>query len=336
MDKSDIRWQLVEETTDSDAASPGQRLRAARERIGWSLEWVADELKLPPQRLAELEADEFAGFGPPVFVRGYLRRTAILLGVPPEEVLALYEAQTGAGAPPVRIGLAPGRPPRPDRSGWLGTALVGSLVAAVLAGGWWFLGPGPGESVQIARAPEENPGAPLALEEPGPEATAQAVPVQSAPERIAPARIEPEPASPATADGTPIAQPAPTSGEAGTAGDPSEVAATVADSLAAADSAPTVPSPAAEPPVVLAGQADIRIRLLEDCWLEIIDAEGRRLAYRLGRAGENTRVRGTAPVSVFLGNAEGVELTVDGEAVAVRPAARRDGTARLTVGGGAG
>ena len=89
-------------------------------------------------------------------------------------------------------------------------------------------------------------------------------------------------------------------------------------------------------PVVQAGQADIRIRLLEDCWLEIIDAEGRRLAYRLGRAGEVTRVRGTAPVSVFLGNAEGVELTVDGEPVAVRPAARRDGTARLTVGGGAG
>jgi hypothetical protein len=39
--------------------------------------------------------------------------------------------------------------------------------------------------------------------------------------------------------------------------------------------------------------------------------------------------------SVFLGNAAGVQLAVDGESVPVRPA-RRDGTARLTVGGGAG
>jgi hypothetical protein len=38
----------------------------------------------------------------------------------------------------------------------------------------------------------------------------------------------------------------------------------------------------------------------------------------------------------MLGNAEGVELTVDGKSLAVRAAARRDGTARLTVGGGAG
>jgi cytoskeleton protein RodZ len=41
-------------------------------------------------------------------------------------------------------------------------------------------------------------------------------------------------------------------------------------------------------------------------------------------------------MAVFLGNAEGVRLTVDGAPIAVRPAARRDGTARLTVGGGAG
>jgi cytoskeleton protein RodZ len=81
---------------------------------------------------------------------------------------------------------------------------------------------------------------------------------------------------------------------------------------------------------------ELRFEFSEDCWLEVTDADERRLAYRLYRAGDVARLRGKAPVAVFLGNAEGVRLTVDGSAIAVRPAARRDGTARLTVGGGAG
>ena len=83
-------------------------------------------------------------------------------------------------------------------------------------------------------------------------------------------------------------------------------------------------------------RAELRFEFSEDCWLEVTDADEDRLAYRLYRAGDVARLRGKAPLQVFLGNAEGVRLTVNGAPIAVRPAARRDGTARLTVGGGAG
>jgi cytoskeleton protein RodZ len=42
---------------------------------------LAAELCLPMDRLAALERDEHASFGGVVFVRGYLRRAASLLGL---------------------------------------------------------------------------------------------------------------------------------------------------------------------------------------------------------------------------------------------------------------
>jgi cytoskeleton protein RodZ len=97
---------------------------------------------------------------------------------------------------------------------------------------------------------------------------------------------------------------------------------------------PVIETPEAAAP--LPGTAELRFEFSEDCWLEVTDADDRKLAYRLYRAGDVTRLRGKAPMAVFLGNSEGVRLTVDGAPIAVRPASRRDGTARLTVGGGAG
>lgn len=99
--------------------------------------------------------------------------------------------------------------------------------------------------------------------------------------------------------------------------------------------APTVVAAVPEATALPPGTVDLRLEFTEDCWLEVTDALGRRLAYRLYHAGDVARLRGKAPATVFLGNAEGVRLTVDETSIPVRPA-RRDGTARLTVGGGAG
>ncbi|MEJ2515696.1 MAG: DUF4115 domain-containing protein [Gammaproteobacteria bacterium] len=358
MSESPHGWELVDDS-DNAAAGPGPRLKAAREALGWSLPAMAAELKLPPERLAALERDEFDAFGPAVFVRGYLRRCAVLLGIPADEVLRLYEAHAGPAGTVDPIGLPPGRVPGPDRSGWIRTLVVAAVVVGVLAGGWWFFAPGPEQSGRTASesSPPAQKNGPLTLEPVSEDALSEA----ASPVRLpAPASARSEPgggteSGPAGSDaGIAEAREAvaeESAGRAGPDGAPSAdavaeadaepaappAADTVADSLAAGTEADPAAA-TAEPvtPAISAGQADIRIRLMDDCWLEITDAEGRRLAYRLGRAGEVTRVRGTAPVSIFLGDAEAVELTVNGEPVAVRAAARRNGTARLTVGGGAG
>lgn len=288
---------------------PGSLLRAARERAGWSTQRLAAELGIPEARLRALEADDHGGFGGVVYVRGYLRRAAVLLGASPQELLAAYEVSTGAARPAdILPGLPPGRLPRRGAPGWIAPLLGMTTIAGLVAGTWWALGPDP-RGIPAASLPEQPESLALEFAAPEPPAVVETEQVTEAPQAAAATPLQPATRS------TP---------------------GTVAESLASASSPPLQIVETAEPPEPPPGTVELRFEFTEDCWLEVNDAADRQLAYRLYRAGEVARLRGVAPVSVFLGNADGVRLAVDGSALALRPAARRDGTARLTVGGGAG
>jgi cytoskeleton protein RodZ len=317
------------DAADASLLRPGAQLQAARERAGWTPERLAAELGLAMDRLQALERDDYTSFGGVVFVRGYLRRAATLLGLPPGELIAAYEACCNGVKPAdVRPGLPPGERPRRGAPGWSGPALGVMAIAAMAGGTWWALGPDHDLSpaLRVSEAPR------LAMLE-------FSVPAEDA---AAPRPMLPEPESVPEPVPESASEPASTAPEPAGLPDPvttmtDRVAGTVAESLGrGAVSQPAmvveVPEPAAPPP----GTVELRFEFTEECWLEVTDAEDRRLAYRLYRPGDVARLRGTAPVSVFLGNADGVRLTVDGAALALRPASRRDGTARLTVGGGAG
>jgi cytoskeleton protein RodZ len=276
----------------------GALLRQARERAGWSAGRLAAELCLPLERLDELERDAYESFGGAVFVRGYLRRAATLLGIPPEPLLQAYEARSGAARPAELVpGLPPGRLPGPGFPGWVIPAGGVLAVVALMAGSWWLMNSG-GVTPSAAPVADARPGPrleiPVVAERPG-------VPLPVREEPALPPPLVPE---------------------------PEESSALTGHEVRIVD----LPEAPLRPP----GTVELRLEFTEDCWLEVTDAEERRLAYRLYRAGEVTRLRGTAPLSVFLGNADGVRLAVDDEPLAIRPASRRDGTARFTVGGGAG
>jgi cytoskeleton protein RodZ len=288
------------ESTPQLPASPGLQLRAAREQAGWSVEHLAAELCLPAARLRALEADDHASFGGAVFVRGYLRRAAGVLGTSPQQMLDAV----ARGNPPGPAATPTGailRPPQ-RRATWP-KPLAGALaVVALLAGSWAYMGPGD-DARRVA--------------DPGPAGGLQF---------IAPVETGVRPLGPAEGD------PASRLSEA-----PADAPAGLADTLA------TLEGPDPERTMAdtngasgLPGTAELRFEFTDDCWLEVADADDRRLAYRLYRSGDVARLRGKAPLTIFLGNAPGVRLTVDGTPIAVRPAAGRDGTARLTVGGGAG
>lgn len=305
--------------------SPGAQLKAARERAGWTPERMAAELCLPVARLHALEADDHASFGGVVFVRGYLRRAASLLGLSAAELIAAFEACCD-GAKPTEIlpGLAPGNPPSRGAAGWAPPLAGGLVVLAALGASWWFFGTGDQGTPAALHGSDRSPPAlefMVAADEPA--APLVAPTIDTHVERSE-AGIEP-----GVAPGQALRA---ETGEAdASAGRIPQAPGAAADET----SGPRVvelAEPAPPPP----GTVELRFEFSEDCWVEVSDAEERRLAYRLYRAGEVARMRGTAPVSVFLGNAEGVRLTVDDAQIAVRPAARRDGTARLTVGGGAG
>jgi cytoskeleton protein RodZ len=76
---------VVDETA---ALEPDQRLRAAREARGISVDEVAHDLHLDREIILSLEAADYAVLGAPVFVRGYLRSYAHLLGLPEDEIVA--------------------------------------------------------------------------------------------------------------------------------------------------------------------------------------------------------------------------------------------------------
>lgn len=288
--------------------SPGELLRAARERAGWTPERLAAELCLPLERLHALERDDHAIFGGVVFVRGYLRRAAGLLDVPPQELINAFESCCDAANPAEIVpSLPPGRLPRRGPPSWLGPLAGAVALVAVIASTWWLIGP-----LEVGMPTADTARAPATLEFAQPEDP-----------QVARAAATPE-----------LEEPAAPAGDHGPAEGlvPEATVEVLTEAPARADLSVVATQEAAAPPP---GTVELRFEFSDDCWLEVIDAEERQLAYRLHRRGDVARLRGTAPVSVFLGNAAGVQLTVDGAAVPLRPA-RRDGTARLTVGGGAG
>ena len=114
-------------------ASPGARLRIAREERGLSIEEVADRLRLNEALVLAMEEDRFGLLGAPVFARGHLKNYAALVGAPEREVMAGFEADD---VPEPTFLPALDRTPiaRPyARWPWLVAVAVAGAVAA-----WWL------------------------------------------------------------------------------------------------------------------------------------------------------------------------------------------------------
>jgi cytoskeleton protein RodZ len=133
---------------------------------------------------------------------------------------------------------------------------------------------------------------------------------------------EAEPAAP------PASEPeAPAAESAGASLDPVDAEDTNAVAVpVVADAEPAAFEPAPAGPTLT-----IVFSFLEDCWLEATDARGARLFYGLGQAGALRRVSGQPPIDIFLGNASGVSLTVDGEPYVVPIRDRQRNLARFQV-----
>lgn len=97
----------------------------------------------------------------------------------------------------------------------------------------------------------------------------------------------------------------------------------VLEELVRGDQAPA-PAPAAtaegDGPVF----ADLVLRFTGTSWVEISDASGRRLAVRMGQAGDELRLRGRAPFDVLLGNAPNVSLEYNGSPYTNIPVSRQN------------
>jgi cytoskeleton protein RodZ len=264
------------------AVPPGLRLKAERERRGLSAQKAADEMHLDRWVIDALEADDYKRIGPSVYAKGHLKKYAALLGLPTAEILAGYDSgvqSPTAAASPISNILLAARAEAPHAN-----SLSPPQIAACVAAGFALL------LVLWWRPWHPRVKAPV-THVPVAEASVAAIP-----EKIADAGLV------ASALSAPVA-----------AHDPPPAAATAAEATVAAA------APVDESAVPGAGHARLRLSFSADSWVEIHDAQGKRIFAGNGPANSVKSIAGSAPMRVFLGYGSGVQLEVNDRAVAIGP-----------------
>lgn len=128
----------VNEPGKVDERDTGAVLRAAREEAGLSVPEVAQHLKLTVRLVEAIEADDRQRFPPPVYLRGFVRNYARLVGLDPTPLLDTYALDkpglTLQGVEMPRLSRA-GFPSLADLSSRLRTQELPSLAVAASAVG---------------------------------------------------------------------------------------------------------------------------------------------------------------------------------------------------------
>lgn len=288
----------------------GTALAAARESRGLTIAEVAERLKLSPRQIEAIEAEDWSALPDPVFVRGFVRNYARIVGVEPEALMPAVnsvEAVTQTITAPsagVRLGSSP-------VARWLLLPLLlVILFVTVVVGLYTWLRQGenallPGETAVPAQA-----SAPVSQ---GEEAGATAQPLQPAAQELAPT----QPAVPLTA--SPVAPPAP-SVSTGEPAAPSPAARPQSDNPPTPPVAPARGANAATEaaPAETPGRVSMRFAPAEDSWIQVVDGKGMRFS-KLVRGGSSEVVSGTPPFRLVVGNAATVSLVYNGHTIDLKP-----------------
>lgn len=303
-----------------DQAGPGRRLRQAREAHGLTREQVAADLHLKLSLVAALEQDRFEDLPGQVFVTGYLRNYARLLGLDSEPLIQAYRAVHRPTESPVRRRVT-GASRRQIGSGHL----IIRLISATLAIGivtllllWWqnsHIPIGFHETAEIQdeatltisdRAMDDDVliGPAPAIDDGLLTSPAPASPI---PDELVESRLESDSLAAATVDEEPRA-PAPDE--------------TALDQDRMNRAAPIEPSEATTSRVELAFDGP--------CWVDIRDATREFKLFGEMAKGDHRVLEGTPPWSMIIGNAAAVTIRIDGEPFDLASRARGN-VARFTL-----
>ncbi len=318
-------------TPGNDAGIPGKTLQSQREAMGWSVEQVADQLKLAPRQVVALEAGDYASLPSPAVTRGFVRAYAKLLKIDAAPLVAKIEmnmppeAQAGATASIPRREQRPAsfsqsRFPIGGKRNKVPVGLIAGVAVLVAAGAaLWHFGLLPGsqqpeaDNGALLETPVVTPngGAPAtpahqdALQNPS--VPLISVPAPAGEGATAPAGTTPPAAAPATAPGaTPPAAAAPGTAPAATA--PATLAAPVT----------AVPATPAAAPAAAGGNALV-LNVREDAWIGVV-VGGKRLLWREVKAGSTETFDVTAPGMLTVGNPAAVSATLRGSPVSLEQA----------------
>ena len=290
---------------------PGATLAAQREAMGWSVEQVAEQLKLAVRQVVAIEAGDYAALPSPAVTRGFVRAYAKIVRLDPAPLVAMVKIDEPV---PSDLDAAAARRERPasfshsrfpthgKRSslplGWIAAV----IVVAAAAGAAWNFGliklPGSDATASgdaVPTVPADNAAAPAADTGHDPAVPLISVPAAGGTDAAPPANA---PAGQAPAVETAPAQPA-----------------TTAPAANAPAAAVTVPPSAA--PAAAAGANTLVLSVREDSWIEVRPQGGKALVSRLVKAGSTETVEVPGTATLVVGNPNGVTATLRGAAVAL-------------------
>lgn len=316
-DKTDGDGAVGPEQVEAFDPLPGDLLREARNRRGWTVSRVAEDMNLEVRFIEAMEENRFEDLGAPVFARGHLRKYARLLEVDSDRLMQAYAVIEKERIPPP-VASAEGLRMTGDEhaggSGWRTIAIILVLVALGLLG-WRLL---------TTRSDVATPAVGVTAPQSSPAETARDNDAIDAPVAVPLPAIVTATEPPSEADDALET----TSSESGDDETATPAAAESGEPVEAGESGEQAP---VEETPMPAGEARLVLRFTADSWVEVRDASGNRLVYQLGRAGRQRAVTGRPPFDIFLGFADGVSLELNGETVIVPASARLGRTASFRV-----
>lgn len=116
----------------------GDRLRAAREGLGLSIEDVATSTRIPTRHLASLETGDFARLPAPTYSIGFAKSYAGAVGLDRNEIGDQLRAELGGSTRVHAHQAEQFEPMDPARAmpKWLIFAVIGAIIVVVLAASW--------------------------------------------------------------------------------------------------------------------------------------------------------------------------------------------------------
>ncbi|MDP5145968.1 DUF4115 domain-containing protein [Shewanella sp. ULN5] len=327
IEKLDETIDAVE--TVSDIATVGAILKTARENKGITIEAAALQLHLRPKILTDIEADNFDNIASNTYARGYIKNYARFIEADIDAIKSCLNQQIPEHVPPTMQSFSrkTSREARDSRLNLVTYAIVIILLAMLVL--WWvqksdlitqsnFALP----TVEELQAEATPPGDDYAnLLEPTERVSSSLV----APVDAGSSEANPEIVSAQSESAQP---PASVSTEAVnvTNTENSNVNGSAASDLSAPDEAasadvvtPQISTPnqvaANNNDVVADGLSVVTMSLTADCWINLVDVNGKVLVDGVKTAGHQVNVSGKAPFKLILGAPQAVLLTLDGNKV---------------------
>jgi len=333
---------VISDQTTSNVAEffspgPGERLRAARLSMGYDLARIASELHLTKAVVEALEVDNYSGIEARVFVRGYLRNYARIVGMPVDSILRQFDEKW----PDESSHQSMVKPsPRLPADGGPGRGLA-TIVTWILVVGllllflvWWrgyngdivptaaqsdaveapaddglsFLPPGDSgrESLFPVDAPLADGAGGLRL---------PALPADD--ETGSSASAPPPPAAAADTDtGTGSASTGGSVLPLGDSGASTPPATAIAEPVVDTGSVVAGPAAAAlapESPPPVADADEIVMTFSAPCWVDVRDSERRFKLFGEMPKGTSRVLGGTPPYKMVIGNSRAVTITINGQ-----------------------